>query len=185
VRWYDNIFSKDSDPDDNGQKTKSEWNNDGGNDDDGIFGPLGGQIPGANEPGVEQAPNNNVDGRNLEAFDWDGFSDDGIVGGAYPRNRSPTPSGDGGARDIQSSEDYVMFAVVMTEATAMCGTKMMMTAATMCRTEMMRRLPTTMLLVVMSRLLLKGYRMTSLDSPRRCPYNKGRKSIFQKGWMKT
>jgi hypothetical protein len=112
VRWYDNnIFSEDSDPDDNGHDTESERNDDSGNDDDGddddgIFGPLGGQIPGANELGVEQAPNNNADGQNFEAFDWDGFSDDGAVGGAYARNRSPMPSGDGGARDIQSSEDY-------------------------------------------------------------------------------
>jgi hypothetical protein len=112
VRWYDNnIFYVDSDPDDNGHETESERNDDGGNDDDGndddgIFGQLGGQIPGANEPGAEHVPNNNANGRNLEAFDWDGFSDDGAVGGAYPRNRSPTPSGDGGARDIQSSEDY-------------------------------------------------------------------------------
>jgi hypothetical protein len=106
VRWYNNIFSKDSDPDDNGHETESEWNDDDGDDDDGIFGPLGGQIPGANEVGAEQAPNNNADGRNLEAFDWDGFLDDGTVGGAYPRNRSLMPSGDGGAHDIQSSEDY-------------------------------------------------------------------------------
>jgi hypothetical protein len=70
VRWYNNnIFSEDSDPDDNGHETESERNDDGGNDDDGIFGPLRGRIPGANEPGVEQAPNNNADGQNLEAFD--------------------------------------------------------------------------------------------------------------------
>jgi hypothetical protein len=56
VHWYDNnIFSEDSDPDDNRHKIESEGNDDGGNDDDGddddgIFGPLGGQIPGANEP---------------------------------------------------------------------------------------------------------------------------------------
>jgi hypothetical protein len=80
MRWYDNnIFSEDSDPDDNGHETESKGNDDGGNDDDG---------------------------QNLEAFDWDGFSDDGAVGGAYARNRSPTPTGDGGVRDIQSSEDY-------------------------------------------------------------------------------
>jgi hypothetical protein len=59
VRWYDNnIFSEDSDPDDNRHETKSKQNDDGGNDDDGndddgIFGPLRGQIPGANESGVE------------------------------------------------------------------------------------------------------------------------------------
>jgi hypothetical protein len=74
VRWYDNIFFEDLDPDDNGYKTESMQNDDGGydddgDDDDGIFGPLKGQIPGANEPGVEQAPKNNVDGRNLEAFE--------------------------------------------------------------------------------------------------------------------
>jgi hypothetical protein len=112
VRWYDNnIFSEDSDPDDNGHEIESEGNDesdndDDGDDDDGIFGPLRGQIPGPNEPRAKLAPNNNADGQNLEAFDWDGFSDDGVVGGAYPRNRSLTPSGDGGAHDIDSSEDY-------------------------------------------------------------------------------
>jgi hypothetical protein len=80
VCWYDNnIFSEDSDPDDNGHKIENEGNDDGGNDDDG---------------------------QNLEAFDWDGFSDGGAVGGAYARNSSSMPSGDGGVRDIQSSEDY-------------------------------------------------------------------------------
>jgi hypothetical protein len=80
VRWYDNnILFEDSDPDDNGYETESERNDDGGNDDDG---------------------------QNLEAFDWDGFSDDGTIGGVYARNRSPTATGDGGVRDIQSSEDY-------------------------------------------------------------------------------
>jgi hypothetical protein len=44
--------------------------------------------------------------RKFEAFDWDGFSDDGTVGSAYLRNHSPMPSGDGGTRDIQSSKDY-------------------------------------------------------------------------------
>jgi hypothetical protein len=70
MRWYDNnIFSEDSDLDDNGHETKSEGNDDGGNDDDGIFGPLEGQIPGTNEPRAGHAPNNNVDGQNFEAFD--------------------------------------------------------------------------------------------------------------------
>jgi hypothetical protein len=78
MRWYDNIFSEDSDLDDNGHEIESERNDDGGNDDDG---------------------------QNLEAFDWDGFLDDGAVGGAYARNRSSMPTGDGGVRDIQSSED--------------------------------------------------------------------------------
>jgi hypothetical protein len=69
MRWYDNnIFSEDSDPDDSGHETESEQNDDGGND-DGIFGALGGQIPRASEPGIEQALNNNANDRNLEAFD--------------------------------------------------------------------------------------------------------------------
>ena len=116
--WYDgNIFSTDSDPNDNGHETESKRNDDGGNDNDGdddddgnngdgIFGPLEGQILGANEPGIEQALNNNDDGQNLEAYDWDGFLDDGTVEGAYRRNCSLTPSSDGGICDIQSSQDY-------------------------------------------------------------------------------
>jgi hypothetical protein len=63
----------------------------------------------------------------------------------------------------------MMFPVVMMEATAMYAIEMMMTATTMCRTKMVKRLSTTLLLVVMSRLLLKGHRTTSLDSPRKCP----------------
>jgi hypothetical protein len=51
----------------------------------------------------------------------------------------------------------------------MYAMEMMMTVTTMCRTKMVKRLPTTLLLVVMSRLLLKGHRTTSLDSPRKCP----------------
>jgi hypothetical protein len=44
--WYDiNIFSEDSDPNDNGHEIERERNDDGGNDDDGdnddgIFGAL-------------------------------------------------------------------------------------------------------------------------------------------------
>jgi hypothetical protein len=63
VRWYDNIFSEDSNPNNNGHESESERNDDGGDDDDcdddngddddSIFGALGGQIWGANEPGVE------------------------------------------------------------------------------------------------------------------------------------
>jgi hypothetical protein len=79
VRWYDNnIFSEDLDPDDNGQESKSEGNDDDGDDDDGnddngIFKATGAQNVGANEPGVQQALNNNIDGRNANVFDWDGF----------------------------------------------------------------------------------------------------------------
>jgi hypothetical protein len=63
----------------------------------------------------------------------------------------------------------MMFPMVMTEATAMYAMEMMMTVTTMCRTKMVKRLPTTLLLVVMSRLLLKGHRTTSFDNPRKCP----------------
>jgi hypothetical protein len=59
--------------------------------------------------------------------------------------------------------------VVMTEATTIYTMQMKMTATTMCRMKMVKRLPTTLLLVVMSTLLLKGHRTTSLDSPRKCP----------------
>jgi hypothetical protein len=68
-----------------------------------------------------------------------------------------------------SQRTMMMFPVVMTEATAMYAMEMMMTVTTMCRTKMVKRLPTTLLLVVMSRLLLKGYKTTFLDSPRKCP----------------
>jgi hypothetical protein len=55
----------------------------------------------------------------------------------------------------------MIFPMVMTEVTAMYAMEMMMTATTMCRTKMVKKLPTMLLLVVMSRLLLKGYRMMS------------------------
>jgi hypothetical protein len=79
VRWYNNnIFSEDSNPNDNKQETKNEGNDDDGDDDDGddddgIFGALGGQIGGANEPRAQQALNNNANGRNAKAFDWNGL----------------------------------------------------------------------------------------------------------------
>jgi hypothetical protein len=72
------------------------------------------------------------------------------------------------------------FPVVMTEVTAMCATEMIMTATAMCRMEMIRRLPTTLLVVVTSRVLSKDKTTTSLESPRRCPYKTGRKSIFHR-----
>jgi hypothetical protein len=62
----------------------------------------------------------------------------------------------------------MMFPVVMTEATAIYAIQMMMTATTMCKTKMVKRLPTMLLLVVISRLLLKGHKTTSLDSLRKC-----------------
>jgi hypothetical protein len=72
------------------------------------------------------------------------------------------------------------FPMVMTEVTAMCAIEMIMTATAMCRMEMMRRLPTMLLLVVTSRVLSKEKTTTSSESPRRCVYNTGRKSIFHK-----
>jgi hypothetical protein len=63
----------------------------------------------------------------------------------------------------------MMFPVVMTEAMTIYAMQMKMTATTMCRTKMVKRLPTTLLLVVMSTLLLKGHRTTSLDSSRKSP----------------
>jgi hypothetical protein len=48
VRSYgNNIFSGDSDLDDNGQETKSEGNVDDGDDFDGVFEAGGAQIEGA------------------------------------------------------------------------------------------------------------------------------------------
>jgi hypothetical protein len=79
----------------------------------------------------------------------------------------------------------MMFPVVMTEATTIYAMQMKMTTKTMCTTKMVKRLPTTLLLVVMSTLLLKGHRTTFLDSPRKCSWNKGGKSIFQKDRIKT
>jgi hypothetical protein len=45
----------------------------------------------------------------------------------------------------------------------MYAMEMKMTATTMCRMKMVKRLPTTLLLLVMSRLFLKGHRTTSLE----------------------
>jgi hypothetical protein len=57
---------------------------------------------------------------------------------------------------------------------------MMMTVTTMCRTEMIKKHRTTLFLVVTSRLFFEDKTTTSPESPRRCPYNTGRKSIFHK-----
>jgi hypothetical protein len=54
------------------------------------------------------------------------------------------------------------FPMVMTEVTTICTTKTMMTTTAMCRTEMMRRLPTTLVLVVTSKVLSKNKATTSL-----------------------
>jgi hypothetical protein len=107
--WYkNNIFSKDSDLDDNGQETRSEGNDDDvddDDDDDGEFLAGGAQVQGENEPWAQQAPNNNVDGPNADAIDWDGSSDEDPLGGADCGNHSPTPS-DGGVCSNHGLEDY-------------------------------------------------------------------------------
>ena len=104
--FYNNIFSEDSDCDDNGHEIKSKEIDDSGNDDDGIFGLLEGQILGTNEPRAKHALNNNIDGQNFKAFNWDGFLDDDTVGGVYARNHFPMPSDDGDVCNIQSSKNH-------------------------------------------------------------------------------
>jgi hypothetical protein len=70
MRWYDNnFFLEDLDPDDKGQETESEGNDDNGNDNDGVFEARGAQTRGTNELMAQQAPNNNVDSQNANAFD--------------------------------------------------------------------------------------------------------------------
>ena len=62
--------------------------------------------PGANKPRAGHAPINNADGQNFEAFDSNGFLNDGTVGGAYARNRFPMPSSNGDIHYIQSSKGH-------------------------------------------------------------------------------
>jgi hypothetical protein len=69
VRWYNNIFSEDLDPNDSGQEIESEGNDDDNDDDDGVFEVGGAQIGGANELGSQQAMNNNANGQTVDAFD--------------------------------------------------------------------------------------------------------------------
>jgi hypothetical protein len=59
------------------------------------------------------------------------------------------------------------FAVVIIEATAISTMEMMMKALAMCGTEMMRKLPTTMLVVIRSKVLSRDKKTTFLKSPRR------------------
>jgi hypothetical protein len=69
IRWYDNnIFSKDSNPDDNGEETKSEGNDDDGDGGVGEYVVDGAKFWGGNEGRAERAPNNNVGGGNTEEF---------------------------------------------------------------------------------------------------------------------
>jgi hypothetical protein len=101
------FFFEDSDPENNGQEIESEGNDDndnddGGDDDDGILEAIGAQIGGANELGAQQAPNNNANGQNTDAFDWDGFSDEDAIQDVFCGNRSPMPS-DRGICGIQAS----------------------------------------------------------------------------------
>jgi hypothetical protein len=84
----------------------------------------------------------------------------------------------GGVRGVQALGIMMTFAMVMTEVMTMCAMEMMMNAMAMCKTEMMRRLPTTLVLVVTSRVLCKDKITTSLESLRRCPYKMGQNSIF-------
>jgi hypothetical protein len=70
------------------------------------------------------------------------------------------------------------FAVVMTEATAMCTIEMIMKETGMCRLVMMKRLPTTVLLVMKSRMLSRNKTTTLLRSPMRCPYRTGWNAVI-------
>ena len=54
---------------------------------------------------AQQAQNNNTDGQNVDAFDWDGFSNKDVVGGTYLGNYSLMPS-NVGVCGIQASKDY-------------------------------------------------------------------------------
>jgi hypothetical protein len=71
VHWYDNnIFSKDSDLDDNGEETESEGNDDDGDGGVGEYVVGGAKIGGGNEGGAATAPKNNDGGGNADEFDW-------------------------------------------------------------------------------------------------------------------
>jgi hypothetical protein len=63
VRWYDNnIFSENSDPDDNGEETESEGNDDHSDGGVGEYIVGGAKFGGGNEGGAVRAPNNNGGG---------------------------------------------------------------------------------------------------------------------------
>jgi hypothetical protein len=72
------------------------------------------------------------------------------------------------------------FAMVMTEVMEMCAIEMLMNATTMRKMEMMRRLPTTLVLVVTSRVLSKDKTTMFLESLRKCLYKMGWNSIIHK-----
>jgi hypothetical protein len=106
---------------------------------------LEAQIRGAIEPGVQQAPNNNVDGRNTKAFDWDGLRAQLKV-----RIVEIVPQRLVTKVFVAFKHQRIMmtFGVVMTTVMAMCAMEMIMNTTTMCRMEMIKRLPTMLVLVV-------------------------------------
>jgi hypothetical protein len=55
--------------------------------------------------------------------------------------------------------------------------EVMMNTMAMYKTKMMRRLPTTLVLVVTSRVLSKDKTTTSLESLKKCPYKTGQNPI--------
>jgi hypothetical protein len=104
VRWYDNnIFSENSDPDDNGKETESEGNDDDGDGGVGEYVVGGAEIRGGNEGRAATAPNNKDGGGNADEFDWDALmaEDPNTNCG----NRSPTPAA-GGGRSSHGLEDH-------------------------------------------------------------------------------
>jgi hypothetical protein len=106
VYWYDNnIFSEDLDPDDNGDETESEGNDDNGDSGIGEYVVGGAEIGGENEGGAARALNNNGGGGNADEFDWDALMAEDPIPNANRGNRSPTPAAKGG-RSSHGSEDY-------------------------------------------------------------------------------
>jgi hypothetical protein len=93
VRWYDNnIFSEDSDPDDNGEETENEGNDDDGDGGVGEYVVGGAKIGGRNEGGTTTTPNNNGGGGNADEFDWDALMAEDPVPNTNRGNRSLTPA---------------------------------------------------------------------------------------------
>jgi hypothetical protein len=106
VHWYDNnIFSEDSDPDDNGEETESKGNDDDGDGGVGKYIVGRAEFGGGNEGGAARAPNNNSGGGNSKEFDWDALMAEDPVPNTNHGNRSPTPDARGGCNS-HGSEDY-------------------------------------------------------------------------------
>lgn len=105
-QYENNIFSKDSNIDNDGwRETNSEGNNEGGGDDDGYILTDGAQLSGADEPCREQASNNNANGLDADSFYWNGFKDEHPLGCGYCRDRLLIPSNKG-VCSIHRLEDY-------------------------------------------------------------------------------